>query len=78
MSGQVRLEKIGPVAWVVLDNPERRNALTGPMMEQIVAVMEQAAGDESIRVLVLRGAGELAFVSGADISAFGSPSGVDQ
>lgn len=62
----------------MLDNPERRNALTGPMMEQILGAMEQAARDDSIRVLVLRGAGELAFVSGADISAFGSASGVDR
>ena len=39
--------------------------------------MEKAAADETIRVVALRGAGEAAFVSGADISAFGSPSGVE-
>ncbi len=77
MSGRVLLETVGPVGWLVLDNPERRNALTAPMMEQVLAAMDQAAKDEAIRVLVLRGAGDVAFVSGADISAFGSPSGVD-
>lgn len=77
MNGQVRLERSGPVGWVVFDNPERHNALTGPMLEQLVEVMGEAAADETIRVVALRGAGEEAFVSGADISAFGSPSGVE-
>ncbi|HET6964165.1 MAG TPA: enoyl-CoA hydratase-related protein [Acidimicrobiales bacterium] len=77
MSGRVLVETVGPVAWLVLDNPERRNALTAQMMEQLLAAMERAGEDESVRVVVMRGAGELAFVSGADISAFGSASGVD-
>lgn len=77
MSGRVLLEKVGPVAWLVLDNQERRNALTALMMEQILDAVEEVAEDGDIRVIVLRGAGELAFVSGADISAFGSPTGVD-
>jgi enoyl-CoA hydratase/carnithine racemase len=78
VSGEVRLDAAGSIAWVVFDNPERRNALTAPMMAQVLEAMEKAAADERIRVVVLRGAGELAFMSGADISAFGSPSGVDQ
>jgi enoyl-CoA hydratase/carnithine racemase len=65
------------VAWLVLDHPERRNALTAPMMEQLLAGVQRAGEDETIRVVALRGAGERAFVSGADISAFGSPTGVD-
>jgi enoyl-CoA hydratase len=77
VKGQVRLERSGPVGWVVFDNPERRNAFTGPMLAQFVEVMDQAASDETIRVVALRGAGEEAFVSGADISAFGSSSGVE-
>jgi enoyl-CoA hydratase len=77
MSGEVRLETAGPVGWVVFDHRERRNALTAHMLEQVLTAMEKAAADETIRVVILRGAGELAFVSGADISAFGSPSGVE-
>jgi enoyl-CoA hydratase len=73
----VRLEQSGPVGWVVFDNPERRNAFTGPMLTEFVEVMEKAASDEAIRVVALRGAGDQAFVSGADISAFGSSSGVE-
>jgi len=47
------------------------------MLHQLVEVLEKSAADERIRVVALRGAGEEAFVSGADISAFGSPSGVE-
>ena len=66
------------MGWVVFDHPARRNALTASMMEQLVAIIEKVSGDESIRLVALRGAGETAFVSGADISAFGSTSGVDR
>lgn len=77
MDGVVRLERSGPVGWVVFDNPSRRNALTGQMLRQLVEVLEKTGPDDSIRVVALRGAGEEAFVSGADISAFGSTAGVD-
>lgn len=77
VSGEVRLEPVGPVGWVVFDNPDRRNALTGPMLGQLLEALEKAAADERIRVIALRGAGEAAFVSGADISAFGAPSGIE-
>jgi enoyl-CoA hydratase/carnithine racemase len=77
MSGEVRLEKSGPVGWVVFDNPGRRNAFNGPMLAQFVEVMEKTAADETIRIVALRGAGDEAFISGADISAFGSASGVE-
>jgi enoyl-CoA hydratase/carnithine racemase len=77
VSGEVRLERTGPVGWAVFDHPKRRNALTAAMMGQFLSVLDQVAADQSIRVLVLRGGGELTFVSGADISAFGSPLGVE-
>ena len=77
VSGEVRLEQAGPIGWVVFDHLERRNALTARMMAQVVETMERADADSTIRVVVLRGAGERAFVSGADISAFGSESGVE-
>lgn len=77
VNGEVRLEQVGPVGWVVFDNPERRNAVTGPMLGQLLEGLEKAAADETIRVVAVRGVGEAAFVSGADISAFGSLSGVE-
>jgi enoyl-CoA hydratase len=77
MHGEVRLEQVGPVGWVIFDNPGRHNAVTGPMLGQLVEGLEKAAADETIRIVALRGAGQAAFVSGADISAFGSPTGVE-
>lgn len=77
VKGEVRLEPVGPVGWIVFDNPDRRNAVTGPMLGQLVEALAKAAADEAIRVVALRGAGDAAFVSGADISAFGSGSGVE-
>ena len=70
MTGQVRLEKRGDVAWIVFDHPERRNAITADMWHEIPRVAREVAEDDDIRVVVLRGAGEEAFVSGADISEF--------
>jgi enoyl-CoA hydratase len=70
MTGSVRLEKDGSIGWVVFDQEARRNALTLAMWQQIPAVVAQIEVDDSIRVAVMRGAGEVAFVSGADISQF--------
>ncbi len=70
MAGSVRLEKEGSIGWVVFDQEARRNALTLAMWQQIPGVVAQVEADDSIRVAVMRGAGEVAFVSGADISQF--------
>ena len=60
----------GGVAWLVLRNPARRNAVRLEMWEAIPRAVEEAVADPSIRVLVLRGHGEEAFTAGADISEF--------
>ena len=70
MSGSARLEVDGAVATLVFDHPERRNALSRAMWEAIPPLVAQAEGDSAVRVLVLRGAGDVAFVAGADISEF--------
>ena len=70
MTGSVRLEKDGAIAWVIFDHEARRNALTLAMWQQIPEVVAQIANDNAIRVAVMRGAGDVAFVSGADISQF--------
>jgi enoyl-CoA hydratase/carnithine racemase len=64
-------EKDGSIGWLIFDHPERRNAVTQGMWQQIGEMLEDFAKDEAIRVVVLRGAGDKAFVSGADISQFG-------
>jgi enoyl-CoA hydratase/carnithine racemase len=70
MSGTVRIEKDGSIGWIVFDQPERRNAVSAEMWRQIPGAVEAFAKDDDVRVVVLRGAGEAAFVSGADISEF--------
>lgn len=60
----------GHVATVVLDNEAKYNAMSLSMWLQLAQLLEQLRQDESVRVLLLRGQGEKAFVSGADISEF--------
>jgi len=63
-------KKDGAIGWVVFNNPERRNAVSIDMWEAIPTVLEGFARDAEIRVVVLAGAGDKAFVAGADISQF--------
>ncbi len=66
------------VAVATLNRPERRNAFTGAMGESLSRVYERADGDDSVRVVVVTGAGD-AFCAGADLSpageTFAAPSG---
>lgn len=70
MSGQVHLETDGPVATVVFDHAARRNAMTVSMWQSIPGICRAVENIRGIRVVVLRGAGDEAFVAGADISQF--------
>jgi enoyl-CoA hydratase len=67
----VATEQDGAVAVVTIDNPPV-NALSAPLLEELEAEIDRLDGDESVRAIVLRGAGERAFVAGADISEFPS------
>ena len=60
----------GAVGWMVFDNPDRRNAVSQEMWAAIPAILDHFEADPDVRVVVLRGAGGRAFVSGADISQF--------
>ena len=62
--------KDGAVGWITFNNPARHNAVSLAMWEALHEIVEDYAGDDDIRVVVLRGAGGKAFVSGADISEF--------
>ena len=65
---QVRLD--GAALHIVFNNPARHNALSVDMWGAVPPLLAQAQGDERVRVVVFSGAGEKAFVSGADISQF--------
>jgi enoyl-CoA hydratase/carnithine racemase len=74
MGGCVRIERDGGdprLAWVVFDHPERRNAIGAAMWRQIPDIAAELDADPDVRVVVMRGEGEAAFVAGADISEFG-------
>lgn len=68
--GKIVVERKGPIGVVVIDHSARRNAMTAAMWSALPGAFTQLADDDSVRVVVLRGAGEVAFVSGADISEF--------
>jgi enoyl-CoA hydratase len=68
----VLFEQRGPVAWVTFNRPEARNAMTFAMYDALVRVCDHVAERDDIRVLVLTGAGEKAFVAGTDIGQFTS------
>ena len=63
-------ETDGPIGWMVFNNPARRNAISLDMWEAIPAILDHYERDPRVRVIVLRGAGDKAFISGADISQF--------
>jgi enoyl-CoA hydratase/carnithine racemase len=70
MTGRVRVERDGAIGWLIFDQIERRNAINSAMWAAIPAAMGELDSDPEVRVIVLRGAGDVAFVSGADISEF--------
>ena len=68
---KVLSRKEGGVGYVVFNNPARHNAMSLDMWAETGRIMEDFAKDDALRCVVLSGAGDKAFVSGADISRFG-------
>ena len=64
-------EKDGSIGWITFNNPARRNAVSMVMWEALRDIVRHFEEDDAILVIVLKGAGDKAFVSGADISEFG-------
>jgi len=72
----LRMDRRGRVAVLTLDDPERRNALSAEMVDQIVETVTACEADADVGALVITGAAP-AFCSGADVSALGEMSGRD-
>lgn len=70
MAGTITTEKRNGIGWILFDHDERRNAITREMWDAIPGAADELEGDEEVRVVILRGRGDVAFVSGADISEF--------
>jgi enoyl-CoA hydratase/carnithine racemase len=71
MSTEVILvDRDADIATVILNRPEKLNALTKPMWQRLGEVMRELSSDDSLRCVVLRGAGVKSFAPGNDISEF--------
>lgn len=72
MTAPVLVQRDGPVATVTLNRPEAMNALSRALRAELAATMRGLAVDESIRAIVLTGAGERAFTAGLDLKELGA------
>ena len=63
-------ETDAPIGTMIFNNPARHNAVSSEMWQRASEIIDAFAADDSVRVMVVTGAGEKAFVSGADISKF--------
>ena len=70
MSGAITMVRDGPIATVVLDRPEKLNALTQSMWEHLGETIGALSADDSVRCVIVRGAGDKAFSPGNDIGEF--------
>lgn len=74
----ITLEKRGAVAVLTINRPDKLNALNHKVHTEGVAALDELRKDDSVRVLVITGAGEKSFVAGADISEFEGQTPVTQ
>src|SRR5437762_11183099 len=66
----ILVQRDGPIATVVINRPAMRNAISLAMWTELARVTEELGKTDSVRAIVYRGAGTVAFASGADISEF--------
>ena len=69
-SGLIGAEVKGAIGWLIFDNPAKLNALSPGMPEDALTVIEAYEQDPSVKVVIMRGSGMKAFISGGDISSF--------
>lgn len=69
-TNKIIAKKDSNIGWLIINNPERRNAISLEMREAMTEVFVEYERDPDIRVLIIKGQGGKAFISGADISEF--------
>lgn len=74
----IRVERGDRVATITLNRPDKLNAMSFLMKTELVSALRELDGDPSVRAIVLTGAGDQAFVAGADISEFAGRSVTEQ
>ncbi len=70
MTELIRTEREGAIATVILNRPEKLNALTKPMWRALGETIDALSADDTLRCVIVRGAGEKAFSPGNDIAEF--------
>ena len=60
-------EKEAPLAFITINRPQAMNALSNALVEELDRALDRVEGDPEIRALIITGAGETAFMAGADI-----------
>ena len=70
VSDLVLVERDGSAGLQTIDRPEKLNALNDAVRQDLMAAVDELAADDSISVVILHGAGEKAFVAGADVTEF--------
>jgi enoyl-CoA hydratase/carnithine racemase len=75
--GNVVYEKRGPIAYVTVNRPKVLNALNTPTWADLRTAFEDARGDDSVRGVILTGAGDKAFIAGADIGELANATAID-
>src|SRR5258707_11673503 len=70
MTDRIIALKEGPIGRIVFNNPDKLNAISLDMWEGLGRAVEQFEADPEIRVIVVSGAGEKAFIAGADVSKY--------
>ena len=74
----ILVERRGPVAILRFNRPDKLNAMNSKMKDEIISALDDLEADDAIRVAVLTGAGDKAFVAGADINEFKDRSSIEQ
>jgi enoyl-CoA hydratase/carnithine racemase len=64
----IKVRREAPLGWITINRPEVRNALNASLWQALSATVQMLAGDPTIRVILLTGAGDKAFVAGQDIA----------
>jgi enoyl-CoA hydratase/carnithine racemase len=67
MADVVKVERRAGAVWITIDRADAMNALSGEVLTQLGAAVDAAAGDASVRAIVVTGAGDKAFSAGADL-----------
>src|SRR5260221_13544038 len=74
----ILVERREHVAIITINRPEKRNALNIQTRAEGAAVLDELRADDSVRVAVITGAGDKAFIAGADIAEFAEPTAITQ